>query len=97
MLRPMDGLVVTDRDGGVCFEVRVLPRARRDAVVGVHDGALKVALTAPPVEGAANRALVALLAKRFGVPKRSVHILRGATGRSKTLRIDGITRDALLG
>jgi len=91
----MDELEVTERDGGVVFEVRVAPRSSRDQVLGVHAGALKVALTAPPVEGAANAALVALLAKRFGVPRRSVHILRGETSRVKTLRIDGITRDSL--
>jgi uncharacterized protein (TIGR00251 family) len=91
----MEGLEVSERDGGVVFEVRVAPRSSRNEILGVHAGALKVALTAPPVEGAANEALAKLLAKRFGVAKRSVHILRGETGRVKTLRIDGITRDSL--
>ncbi|MCA9580825.1 MAG: YggU family protein [Myxococcales bacterium] len=71
------------------FDVRVVPRASRTAVVGAHDGALKVALTAPPVDGEANAALVAFLAKHFGVPKGGVEILRGQTSKRKHVRIAG--------
>jgi uncharacterized protein (TIGR00251 family) len=73
----------------------VTPKASRDAIVGVHAGALKVALTAPPVAGAANRALCKLLAKELGVPKGHVEVVRGGSSRSKTVRIEGLTATAL--
>lgn len=72
------------------FDVRVAPRASRDAVQGIHDGALKVALTAPPVEGAANAALCKLIAKTLGVPKRAVTIVRGETSRNKSVHVQGV-------
>ena len=83
---------VSEKDGELLFDVRVSPRASREAIVGVHDGALKVALTAPPVEGAANAALRALLAKRLGVAKGDVRIVRGETGRAKTVAVRGVSR-----
>lgn len=87
--------IETDGDA-VIFGVRVAPRASRSQVLGVHDGALKVSLTAPPVDGAANAALKKLLAKRLGVAKSAVTIVRGQTGRQKRLRVDGVSADALL-
>jgi uncharacterized protein len=84
-----------ERDGAVVLSVRVQPRASRDAVLGVHDGALKVALTAPPVEGEANASLIALLAKQLGVPKRDVTIVQGATGRQKVVAIRGLEMSAI--
>ena len=86
----MSELSVREQDGAVVFEVRVAPRASRSRVIGVQDGALKVALTAPPVDGAANEALRKLLAKMLGVPKSDVEIVRGDRARIKLLRIDGI-------
>lgn len=74
---PAMALRVTEVHGRVRFDVRVAPRASREAIVGEHDGALKVALTAPPVDGAANAALVALIAGALGVPKRAVTLVRG--------------------
>ena len=68
----MSELHIREQDGAITFEVRVAPRASRNRVVGVQDGALKVALTAPPVDGAANEALKKLLAKSLGVSKSSV-------------------------
>jgi len=81
--------------GGIRLVVRAQPRASRSAVVGpIDDGrgavALKVAVAAPPVEGAANEAIVALLAQVLGVPKRSVTIARGETGKSKQIDVAGI-------
>lgn len=78
---------------GCTFRVRVSPRASREAIAGEHDGALKVALTAPPVEGAANAALVKLLAKRLGVSKSAVRIVSGETGRNKRVEVDGVAPD----
>lgn len=86
----MNELVIEEKNGRVCLAVRVSPRASRDAILGVHDGALKVALTAPPVEGAANAALVALLAKSLGVAKRAVTITSGETSRHKRVEIEGV-------
>jgi len=90
-----DPLRVTTIELGVRFEVQVAPRASRDAVLGVHDGALKVALTAPPVDGEANAALVAFLAKRLGIAKRDVTITQGTSSKRKTLEARGVDASAL--
>ena len=77
-------------------EVRVVPRASRDELAGFDDtGRLKVRLTAPPVEGAANRALVKLLSKRLGVARGAVTVVRGETSRNKLVEIDGLSDDAV--
>lgn len=86
----MHGLRIREQDGAITFEVRVAPRSSGDRIVGVQDGALKVALTAPPVDGAANEALKKLLAKALGVSKSRVEILRGERSRIKMLRVDGV-------
>jgi uncharacterized protein (TIGR00251 family) len=83
--------IVQERAGAVRFTVRVQPRASRSRVEGVHAGALKVRLTAPPVEGAANEALIALLAEQLEVPKRAIAIVSGASSRTKVVEIQGVT------
>jgi len=75
--------------------VRVQPRAARSEVVGVHGDALKVRLTAPPVDGAANEELVELLANTFAVARRAVRILAGEHSRSKIVEIEGVTDGAI--
>lgn len=87
----MSDLTIEETDGSVIFAVRVSPRASRDAIGGVHDGALKVKLTAPPVDGAANAALIKLLSKKLGVAKGAVTIIAGDTSRTKRVRIEGVT------
>ena len=79
----------------VTLPVRALPRAPRSALDGVVEGALRVRLAAPPVEGAANRALIALLAEVLGVPKRDLSIAAGEHGRRKLVRIAGLDADAV--
>jgi uncharacterized protein len=79
-----------DEAGGAVLEVLVQPRASRTKVVGEHDGRLKVALAAPPVDGEANAALVEFLADALGVRKADVAILRGDAGRRKTVRVAGV-------
>lgn len=69
--------------------MKVIPRASRDEVVGVEAGELKVRLAAPPVEGAANAALVNLLAHRLGLAKSQVTLLRGETSRHKIVAVVG--------
>lgn len=71
------------------------PRASRNSVLGVHDGKLKVAITAPPVDGKANEALCKYLAKLLGVPRSSVSIERGHTSREKWVALAGTSRAAL--
>lgn len=68
--------------------VHVQPRASRNAVVGWHGEALKVALTAPPVDGAANAALIAFIAAHFGLRRHQVSLLRGDSSRQKLLALD---------
>lgn len=87
----MGELRIREQDGAVTFEVRVAPRSSRNRVIGVQDGALKVALTAPPVDGAANEALRKLLAKVLGVSKSDVEIVRGDRARIKVLRVHGLS------
>lgn len=70
--------------------VRVIPRSSRNAITW-EQGVLKARLTAPPVDGAANDALIVLLAQRLGLPKRAISIASGATGRQKIVEIAGMT------
>lgn len=79
--------MIEDAGGAVRFEVRVGTRASRDAIQGEHEGAIKIALTAPPVSGAANTALVALIARLLGVAKREVSIVRGQSSRTKRIEV----------
>ena len=88
-------LAIRVHEHAITFDVVVTPRASRDALLGVRAGALRVSLTAPPVEGAANAALVAMLAKALSVPKRAVSVLRGERGRSKTMRVEAVTVEAV--
>ena len=85
----LDGVTVRRTAAGVRFEVRVQPRASRTAVLGPRDGRLVVHVTAPPVDAAANEAVVAVVAKAFGVPKGAVRIVGGLRHRNKTIEIDG--------
>ena len=81
---------VRQQGASLLASVRVLPRSSRNEVRLEPDG-LRVSLTAPPVEGAANEALVALLAEKLRLPKRQVQVARGAAGRQKVLAIQGLT------
>jgi uncharacterized protein (TIGR00251 family) len=83
-------LRITNHRGSLRFSVRVQPRASRSEIVGLHGDALKVRLAAPPVDGAANAALVELLADGLGVPRSCVRIVTGATSRGKVVEVDGV-------
>ena len=89
-------LEYTERDGALTFAVRVAPRASRTAAAGVHDGALKVRVAAPPVEGAANAELTRFLAKRLGVPRGAVEIVGGHASKTKVVRATGARAEDLL-
>ena len=74
---------------GLRVQVLAQPRASRDAVVGVHDGQIKIALRSAPVEGEANASLIAFLAKALGVPKKAVTLAQGEASRRKTVLVAG--------
>ncbi len=88
------GLDVRESPEGVTFRVRVQPRASRCAVTGLAGDAVRVALTSPPVEGAANAACTAFFAALFGVAKGRVSIVAGLKGRDKTVRVAGCDKAA---
>jgi uncharacterized protein (TIGR00251 family) len=77
------------------LRIRLQPRARRDEVVGERAGAIVVRVTAPPVDGRANAALCALVARAAGVPPSRVSVVRGQTSRDKVLRVEGVGGDAV--
>jgi uncharacterized protein (TIGR00251 family) len=82
---------VHDTPAGATFAVKVQPRARKNAITGELGGALKVALTAPPVDGKTNQACIEFFAKLLKVPRSSVSIASGQGSRSKVVRVAGIS------
>jgi uncharacterized protein (TIGR00251 family) len=82
---------ITKKDGTVSFAVRVQPRASQDEIVGEHQNALKIRLTAPPVDDRANQALRKLLASSLKVPLAAVRIASGERSRTKRVEIFGVT------
>jgi uncharacterized protein (TIGR00251 family) len=80
---------------GVSFSVKVQPRARRNAITGTLGDALKLALTAPPVEGRANQAVIEFLAETLEIPRASVTITSGETSRNKVVRVAGVSRQTV--
>ena len=78
------------------FEVRVQPRASRSEIVGEQEGALRVRLAAAPVDGAANDALIELLADLLNIPKRDIRIVTGITSKRKVIEAEGVTAEQVL-
>ena len=91
----MTTFTVESRGTTIRFRVRLQPRASRNEIAGVVDGVLRVRLHAPPVDGAANEALVAFLADRLAIPRRGVRIVTGATSRTKMIEVDGVSSAAV--
>ena len=79
------------------LNIRVVTRAKRNAIEVGTDGQIKVRVTAAPERGKANDAIIALLSIRIGVPKRDIQVARGHMARNKTVRVEGVTRDEILG
>jgi hypothetical protein len=77
---------------GMTFSIKVHPRARKNAITGVIGDALKLALTAPPVDGKANQAVIEFFADLFAIPRSSVTIASGETSRNKVVRIAGVSK-----
>jgi len=84
-----------EENGGIQFTVRVIPRSSRTVIVGEYDGAVKVKISSPPVDGAANAELIKLFAKKLGVPRSAIGIVSGETSRTKLLRIAGVTAEQI--
>ena len=82
---------IKESGGAVTFAVKVHPRAKKNAITGEVGDALKIALTAPPVEGRANQAVIELLAEVLRVPRGSVSIAAGQSSRNKVIRVSGVT------
>jgi uncharacterized protein len=77
--------------GAITLEILVQPRASRAKIGPMHDGRLKISVTAPPVDGEANAAVIALLAQRLGLARGDIEVIAGASSRRKTLRIANAT------
>lgn len=86
---------LTENDGNLIFAVRVVPRASKSEIVGELNGALKVRIASPPIDGAANAELIKVLAKKFNVSKSAVEILSGQTSKTKQIKIIGAKRSNL--
>jgi uncharacterized protein (TIGR00251 family) len=86
---------IHDTPGGVTFAVKVHSRAKKNAITGELGDALKVALTAPPIDGRANAACIEFLANLLEVPRSSVTIASGVTSRNKVIRVAGLSAEQL--
>ena len=84
-------VAIKNSPNGITFAVKVHPRAKENAITGAVGDALKLALTAPPVDGKANAACVEFFAKLLNLPRSSVTIAAGQTSRSKVIRVAGLT------
>ncbi len=86
---------ISEKDGSISFTVRVVPRASRTEIAGELEGAVKVRVASPPVDGAANAELIKLFAKTLGVGKSNVEIVAGHASKTKQIRITGATAEQL--
>lgn len=85
----------TQGSAPVVVDVRVVPRAKKTELAGTRDGAILIRVSAPPVEGAANDAVIALLAERLDIPRRHIRIVSGQSSRHKRLEIVGVTPEQI--
>ncbi|MFZ0773205.1 MAG: DUF167 domain-containing protein [Candidatus Sulfotelmatobacter sp.] len=84
---------IQEGSGGVTFAIKVHPRAKKNAITGELGDALKVSLTAPPIDGRANEACVEFFAKLLKLPRSSVTIASGQSSRAKVIRVAGLSTD----
>ena len=89
-------LIVSEKQDGCILKCWIQPRSSRNALVGIHGDAIKIALTAPPVDGKANKELLKFLAKYFKLPKSSIQIIAGESSRNKTILITDIDKDTII-
>ncbi len=76
--------------GGVRLHLFIQPKSSKNEIVGPHNGELKIKITAPPIDGRANEGLIEFLSDHFNIPKRSISLVKGETGRHKTVDLQGI-------
>ena len=88
---------VQDVSGGASFAVKVHPRARRNSITGIVGDALKLDLTAPPIDGKANQSCIDFLAELLEVPRSSVTIAAGQNSRNKIIRVEGLCAEQVRG
>ena len=86
---------ITENAGGVTFTVKVHPRAKKNGITGEIENALKISLTAPPIDGRANEACIEFFAKLLKVPRSSVTIASGLSSRNKVIRVAGVSAQQL--
>ncbi len=89
---PTEILAIRESEGGVTFSIRVLPRSSRSEIAGIQESALRIRITAPPVEGLANEECIRLLAKKLHIAKSRISLIAGQQSRNKTVRIEGLKR-----
>ena len=87
---------VQENENGVTFRIKVLPRASKNEIKGLHNNTLRVRLTSPPVDGAANKECINFLAKKLKVPKNKVSIISGEAAREKIISVRGIKKKDVL-
>ncbi|MGC8786539.1 MAG: DUF167 domain-containing protein [Anaerolineae bacterium] len=88
--------IIREGKRGITLAVHVVPRAAKNEIVGIHGNALRIRLNAPPVEGAANAALLAFLAQVLEIPPRQIELISGHTSKHKILAISGLTKGQIL-
>ena len=86
----LDHAIVVETEGGCIVSLKVIPRSSKNQIVGEEQGSLKIKLRAPPVEGAANEALLKFLAKIFKIPKNSLSLMSGHQSKHKKVKIQGL-------
>lgn len=87
---------IKEKNGSLFVRIHVQPRASKNEIVGTHGDSLKVRLTSPPVEGAANSLLIEFIAKKLGTSKSKIEIVSGEKSRHKTLKVEGFTRSEVV-
>jgi uncharacterized protein (TIGR00251 family) len=95
-LESPDVSFISESLGFITIAVRVQPGARKSEILGVHGGELKLRVSTPPVEGAANAALIDFIAECLNVRRTAVNLIRGSRSRSKILKIEGISKEEAL-
>lgn len=90
-------LQITEIEGGIRLEIKVQPRSAKNMIVGEQEGKLKIKITAPPVEGEANKMLIDFLSRYLKLPKKKIAIIKGDSSTHKLIELRGITRLDFMG
>ena len=88
-------LNIREKKDSITIECRISPKSRKDSINNIHNGALSIALKAPPIENKANISLIKFLAKQLKIPKKNISLIKGSTSKNKVIEIQGISKDEL--